>query len=378
MIFTTFDPNEDIVTGQENRVSSGIWPNNNMAASQSLMVCDFFSLTGSVGNPSYGTSKYDIRRTMYYLNVFPTTNELNNNDPYFSIAYGNIGGNLGSGSFTSDVTTTQAHPTKAIYTEYVNMLLGDTPNTSFIMKTGNTVVSANDIWAIAFSAYKMNDNVDAGAIQFSLKSPTGQTFTFIDDSPYTNTVQTSYQIISGSINSLPTSPNYQGLGLFFPASGVIILNAAAMAALLGFNSSNGVGSGYPGSGTGGTWPYNPLISSNPDYAFNHMTLFQSMISANVPMYSQKSEFVPSIQYYIRVKNKQFNYSNNPTYVYSGTDGIHSQGLIYNSDFITNPRTYITTVGLYNDSNELIAVAKLSRPLLKSFNNESLIKVLINT
>jgi hypothetical protein len=93
---------------------------------------------------------------------------------------------------------------------------------------------------------------------------------------------------------------------------------------------------------------------------------------------QCSEFIPSIQYYIRVKNKEFNYSNNPTYTYDGTDGVHPAGYIYNPNFITNPQTYITTVGLYNDSNELIAVAKLSRPLVKSFLSEALLKIRIDT
>ena len=42
--------------------------------------------------------------------------------------------------------------------------------------------------------------------------------------------------------------------------------------------------------------------------------------------------------------------------------------------INNPVTYITTVGLYNDSNDLVAVAKLSQPVVKDFTKESLIRV----
>ena len=45
-----------------------------------------------------------------------------------------------------------------------------------------------------------------------------------------------------------------------------------------------------------------------------------------------------------------------------------------SNFINAPQTYITTVGMYNDTNELIAVAKISRPLLKDFTKEALIRV----
>jgi hypothetical protein len=45
-----------------------------------------------------------------------------------------------------------------------------------------------------------------------------------------------------------------------------------------------------------------------------------------------------------------------------------------SDFINQPQTYITTVGMYNDSNDLLAVAKMSRPLLKDFTKEALVRV----
>ena len=40
----------------------------------------------------------------------------------------------------------------------------------------------------------------------------------------------------------------------------------------------------------------------------------------------------------------------------------------------DPKVYITTVGMYNDRNELLAIAKLSKPLLKSFTREALIRV----
>jgi hypothetical protein len=39
-----------------------------------------------------------------------------------------------------------------------------------------------------------------------------------------------------------------------------------------------------------------------------------------------------------------------------------------------PQVYLTTIGMYNDSNELVAVAKMSRPLLKDFTKEALVRV----
>ena len=42
--------------------------------------------------------------------------------------------------------------------------------------------------------------------------------------------------------------------------------------------------------------------------------------------------------------------------------------------VRDPQVYVTTVGMYNDENELVATAKLSKPLLKNFTREALIKV----
>jgi hypothetical protein len=95
---------------------------------------------------------------------------------------------------------------------------------------------------------------------------------------------------------------------------------------------------------------------------------------------RRSEYVPSRHYFVRVKNRDFNYSNNPTFTYSTattdavTGEIRQRGDIKQSDFLTDPKVYPTSVGLYNSNNELVAVAKLSRPAQKTFSNELLIKV----
>ena len=72
--------------------------------------------------------------------------------------------------------------------------------------------------------------------------------------------------------------------------------------------------------------------------------------------------------FVRARNQNFNYSTNPSFI-SGSDG----SVLYDS-FINDPQVYITTVGLYNTNQELVAVAKLSRPLLKDFTKELLIRI----
>lgn len=57
-----------------------------------------------------------------------------------------------------------------------------------------------------------------------------------------------------------------------------------------------------------------------------------------------------------VSENDFNYTLNPSAIQSGTSGSYIDA-ITGSDF----RPYATTVGLYNDMDELLVVGKLSTP-----------------
>ena len=72
-------------------------------------------------------------------------------------------------------------------------------------------------------------------------------------------------------------------------------------------------------------------------------------------------------YFCRVPHNKFNYSANPTYV-------SASKLVVKNQASDNPVSYVTTVGLYNASNELLAVAKLSEPLRKDPTNDITIRV----
>ena len=390
MIFNQFD-DTDIVAGRTSRVASGFWPNGTTFWSSSLFTDNYFELTQSslTPSPSFGASIYDIRYTMYYLNVFPDTTTHANNDPYFSVAYGNYYGDLGSGSFNLDTGSILAFAPKAVYTQYQNMLVGSTDLTGkFQMKSGSATnpqgVTADDIFVIDFSSYKMKDKVDEGVFEITLKGTLGS-ITLRDDSPFLTQASSVYNLVTGSINgATSTLPSYQGIGLLYPNDGVVVFNAQVIDKLIGLSALSGaVG---PVSTCIANYATNSIVgisipgqSSLIPATVNHKVFFWSIQNSNSTFKVRKSEYVPSRHYFVRVKNRDFNYSNNPTYVYDGntvssTGTIPSAGTIYNQDFISNPTTYITTVGLYNDNNELVAVAKLSRPAVKTFDNELLVKV----
>jgi hypothetical protein len=68
-----------------------------------------------------------------------------------------------------------------------------------------------------------------------------------------------------------------------------------------------------------------------------------------------------------IKESEFNLSYNPTLVsgsyISGSLKYFATGSILPSGSYFTP--YVTTLGLYNDNNELLAVAKFSKPMLIS-------------
>ena len=267
------------------------------------------------------------------------------------------------------------------------MLVGSTDLSGmFQMKSGSVSniqgIAANDIFVLNFSSYKMKDKIDEGIFEITLSGSLGS-ITIRDDSPFLSQASSVYNLIRGSINDGTTTlPSYEGIGLLYPNDGVVVFNASVINKIVGLDAVVGltgpVSDAIANYSTGSISGINiPGISYVVPSTVNHQVFFWSIQNANNTIKVRKSEYVPALHYFIRVKNRDFNYSNNPTYVYDGTDGIHSRGTIYNQDFITNPTTYVTTVGLYNNTNELVAVAKLSRPALKTFDNELLVRVRID-
>lgn len=377
MIFSKFN-SDDIVIGRINQVSSGMFGTGSLFVKQS----SFITQSGKYGqgNQLTGSSPYDIKNGQYYLDIYSGA------DLYFDIAYGDY---VNSGSSKFDVvgyeTPVLANETKVIYSQYKNILLQPGDDLfSFATGSSSTTIDSEAIFVLNFSSDKFKDQLDPGQIQICLSgSISPKKFSFIDDSQIINKQQNVYNLISGSIiNGVPTpylkngSPVYNGIGLVYPSNGIVVFNAIKLDTLVGITSTSTNTATYQ-------------IRNRKNYPNNSGDPFKSGYwrlwtrdlynalrrSAN-SMGIRKSEFVPSTNYFVRVKNKEFNYTNNPTFVSDGTDG-KTKGTIIYQDLINNPRTYITSVGLYNDNNELLAIGKLSRPTQKSFDNELLIKVRID-
>ena len=283
--------------------------------------------------------------TEYYLDVYngnPTTNA--SASVQFSVQYGNL---YGSGSALINTLVTGSSPSRVVYGQYRNLVYG-TETTNFSFDGG--VTTAEDIYVINFARSRYKESLLPGTLNIVL-SGSAPTMRLTDDSNVSSTTKfigenRYFNIVSGSNGSAYTSTaasTYYGIVL--PDLDIVILKASG---------SNSVSASIA-----------PLVKT---FAVNdnHVKFYKS-ISASLSLGAQSAETVSSRYFFTRVKNSDFNYTTNPSI-------IDTNGNLLYSSLINNPQTYITTVGLYNDNNELLAVAKLSKPLIKDFTKEALIRI----
>jgi hypothetical protein len=312
----------------------------------------------------------------YYIDVYEGNPMVDSSQEHqFAIAYGNING---YGSMTLDLNDSALLATKGTYAQYRSILLDSTTtNFSFQNSAGGTTDS-DDIYVINIARSRFREQMDPGNWEMKLSGSNG-IFHFIDDSgkKFGDNFGKSgrvFNIVSGALNlgtqneatikSTTDATNGLGFGTFYPDRGLIILNPAAIGKTVGNIPTQII---YTKDGVTTISGNLSGSASTAAEQFNQIRLFAALKGAG-DFEARRTENVHTQHFFVRATNREFNYSNNPTYVDAAT------GLFNEKTFETDPQTYITTVGLLNDSNELIAVAKTSQPINKSFDKEVLIKV----
>lgn len=331
MSFKRFDP-EDFVVSSDS-ITSTLW---------------------STGNPtltSFFTSSVQVASSAgnYYMSIYQTSST--DQEVQFDIVYAD---SVGSGSELYNSIVPGNSYTKTMYGQYRALILED-ENASFIFGKGNNIITGSHFWVLSIERARYKQSLFPGSLNLQLSGSAG-IINLTDDSqdnPVNTFIGSSrvYQLISGSngtAGSLANSGYVAGsgsYGLVFPDLGTIILNPYAISQSI---------------------EVAPSRSNNSD-GLNNQTLYNA-ISLGASFALNSEETITSDYVFVRARNSEFNYSENPSFI-SGSTGE----VIYD-DFINSPQVYITTVGMYNDSNELLAVAKMSRPLLKDFTKESLVRV----
>jgi hypothetical protein len=306
---------------------------------------------------------------------------------YFAVAYGNW---KGSGSISSGYEKDDS-PTRAIYSQY-RLLTLDPHEKNFTFYDGGSSNTPDDIYVINYYRNGLSDKLDIGNFEINIAELSGsgivnsvhtgsnvkisgsnpKILTLIDNSAIFDDENVCanddpnyyYDIVSGSLadgihssgeGTLQTNEDLTTYGKVYPNLGVIVLDGHKLNVSASFNSVSS-------------------SNANGDNSFKLFTAISGAAVVDKPMRARNVKFKTTNHYFVRIPSGEANYSTNPTYVFDSGD---NKGKIKNACFIDNPMTYITTVGLYNTKKELIAVAKLSKPIKKSKENDVLIKIRLN-
>ena len=337
MSYKRFDE-QDIVVSAES-VTTPVWSGNTTTLST------FFTSSAQVG----GTS------ADYYYDIYQTASTDTSARVQFSIAYGD---KHGSGSLYYNTSVAGKSPSSTIYGQYRNLVLGD-EESDFTFGTD----TSEHFYVIAIDRARYKEKLLPGSFTLEMKqSGSGEHLSLTDNSNIISTTTFTdagrvYDLITGSLGSLSAGKkNDNGYtdgsgsyGKLLPDIGVILLNGKALDASV---TAGGLNLG--------------INRAANTASLNNRKLY-NVLDFSGSFRIQSEETITSNFVFVRARNSEFNYSTNPSL-------ITGSGELRHNVMINTPQAFVTSVGLYNDNNDLLAVAKLSRPLMKDFTKESLVRI----
>lgn len=318
---------------------------------------------------TFFTSSISTTIDQYHTQIYHKSPEDKTSEIQFSVAYGHVEGS-GSANDGGEVRDT---PTRAIYGQYRNIIMGT--NTGRFNLTGQ---ETDSIYVLTYQRERKTNKLDYNAFELNLAHLSGSEFISGDGymAAHTGSNVTlggqnkvlrlitdyklnpsgslgnagyEYNIVSGSIERgvfNPTSPKYYGK--LYTSLGTVLLDGVKLDMSASFGT----------------------VTSREVDGMNQLKLFTA-ISGAADFTDGTGDFLGmkarGIQeemvhyYFLDLKNREFNYSNNPTF--------NSSGEIVGDSYETRPKVYATTIGLYDENRNLLAVAKTSQPEKKSPTDE---------
>jgi hypothetical protein len=333
MSFITFQDDDSVISSEA--ITAPLWTSN------------VYNLTAS-----FTSSVQQVDNTgKYYLNVYNLPVGSDGSETQYSVAYGHISG---SGSAVFNSLVNEKTPTRDIYGQYRNLVYGDEGS---VFNFGGSNGISRDIFAINVNRSRYKEKINTGTWNLTLKN--GTSFLYLTDNSKDTSVNSFiggnrvYYIVSGSNGNSHNTSSVQtasgSYGYFFPDMGIYVLNPRALALP------------YANGGIGMTVDETSALSYTAPYNINADRLFR-VINSGSSFQAKSEETISSRYFFVNAKSSQLNYTTNPSI-------IDENGNVLYSILIDNPQVFPTTIGLYNDANELLAVAKLSKPLPKDFTKQ---------
>lgn len=352
-----FDEDTDILVDQREIVTAPLWSSGQ----------------GSLNSIFTSSAQTGIQKE-YYYEIYNSQSNAQGSEVQFSVLYAD---SKGSGSSTGSLDTDLLiRPTKTNYLQYSQILLPIGIDTFTFMDGETSEQSSEYVYIINVNRSRFKDRIDTANWQLSLAAinhvgevnPTASIITLIDDSSGTTTSLNAlggrvYNIRSGSIENGIKTGDMTPYGLFYPDNGIVVLNGRALDTYLTFGTMR-----------------TPATASGE---FNHKRLFTSISGAmqrNTTTFSFKgrtSEVMSSLYYFARLRWDEFNYTNNASFFSTDTANygqLKHPWMAPSQGTPGHPEVFPTTIGLYDDDENLLAVAKVSRAIKKTFDNEIIFKI----
>ena len=349
-------------------------------ASTRTLLHEAIPLTGTIVSGTYGTFPNGGNIKNYSHGMFQSVYDY----PYLSSSANHIfdiTAGYSSNSSLSDASYTQNSKKINIYNELSQISVGYDITGSVLRfdEDGDILAGGrkiNEAVFFNFTRLLIKDEIKKGTVSLTMgvtssyATPFGATVTITDAGGVNdfrvNSPVGEYGVLyaSGSVIET-TAPQYSttysaaACGLIYYQTGLMVLSSSLFNSLAnggiltnanGSSEMDSVGNTINAALTGSQ------ISGNADNLRHRMqnVQFNNTVELN------------STIYFCRANHNEFNYSSNPTYLSSSQIRVKQ----VSSD---EPISYITSVGLYSENNELLAVGKLSEPLKKTPANEFTIR-----
>jgi len=334
-------------------------------------------LTGTIVSGTYGTNNIKDYTHGMFQSVYDYPYLSSSANHIFDITVG-----VGTQSGIYGSVTSQQSKKKNIYNQMAQVLMGYDATGSILQfdADGNIIAGGtkiNDGFFLNFARLLTKDEIKKGSFRLDLGVDDAYTeggavfnnrIKITDasgsDGYLVNSPAGEYGILyataSSGTNVLGANQSY-AVGLLFYQAGIAFISGSV------FNDTDDggiihtdIGSNHLASTAGATGFQFATASTISNVANAIRTRIYNL------QFNNTVELNSTI-YFCRVNHNEYNYSTNPTYLNASKIRVKTKST-------DEPVSYITTIGLYSDNNELMATAKLSEPLKKTSNNEFTIRV----
>jgi hypothetical protein len=303
-------------------------------------------LTGSVVSGATDANIKEYSHEMF-VSVYDSDYTAASANQWFDMTVG-----IKSGSAWLEAEDDQFTKKQVIYSQLASVLMGHdrTGSINEFDQDGDLAAGGTkyqEVLAIPFSRVLVKDEIKRGS--FSAEFGSGD-----HDDPFATTIKlidnvNNYRVNSpaGEYGILTVSGSATQAGLLFYQAGVAIIDL---------------------SGTFGSYEFNSGADTFEDMSGS--TIEEFCESVRHRMYNiqfNNTLELDSTIYFCRLNHNDFNYSSNPTYLSGSKIRVKE-----NANDLSS--TYITGVGLYGADSSLLAVAKLSTPIIKNKSTEAILKV----